>query len=185
MALPVQITLGTGSKVSVNYNSKDAHVSVTYELERGDEDLMRFLEEKAPEVEAAHSRLWQTLKLADQRNSVEQDGANGNAQVNGNESPGRWHDHVDNNGATSSEATNGNTYRGNDNGGSGATRYGDGPTEKQCAAIAVISRKLGLSGHDISTLIGARFGKHDVPELSKKETSQLINELQRRERSAA
>ncbi len=62
MAYPVQVTLGTGNKVSVNYQSQEVSVSVTYQLERGEDDLLSVAHEKADEVVAAHGVVWAKVR---------------------------------------------------------------------------------------------------------------------------
>jgi len=45
MAYATQMTLGTGNKVSVNYQSQEHSVSVTYQLEREDTNLLQVVQE--------------------------------------------------------------------------------------------------------------------------------------------
>lgn len=67
MAYCTSVTISTGNKVSVNYQSQDVSVSLTYQLEREDADLLALVERKADEVERAHRRVWQRIR--DQRQS--------------------------------------------------------------------------------------------------------------------
>ena len=62
MAYPIQLTLGTGNKVSVNYQSQEVSVSVTYQLESEDTDLLSFARDKASEVAAVHGIAWEQIK---------------------------------------------------------------------------------------------------------------------------
>ena len=59
MAYPIQLTIGTGNKVSVNYQSQEVNVSVTYQLESEDTDLLKFARDKASEVAAVHGVAWE------------------------------------------------------------------------------------------------------------------------------
>lgn len=61
MAYAVQVTLGTGNTVSLNYQSQNVSVSVTYQLEREDSDLLAVVQEKTAELAQAHRLAWQGL----------------------------------------------------------------------------------------------------------------------------
>ena len=50
MAYATQLTISTGNKVSLNYQSQDVSVSLTYQLERDDGDVLHVVREKAAEV---------------------------------------------------------------------------------------------------------------------------------------
>lgn len=67
MAYAVEITISTGNKVSVNYQSHEASVSLTYQLEREDTDVLAIIQEKSVEVAAAHALAWQELRGAKKR----------------------------------------------------------------------------------------------------------------------
>ena len=62
MAYPIQLTIGTGNKVSVNYQSQEVNVSVTYQLESEDTDLLSFARDKASEVATAHAIAWEQIR---------------------------------------------------------------------------------------------------------------------------
>ena len=62
MAIIATVSIGTGNKVSVDYQSQEASINVTYQLERTDTDLKAFMHEKAAEVEEAHSLLWRRIR---------------------------------------------------------------------------------------------------------------------------
>jgi ATP/maltotriose-dependent transcriptional regulator MalT len=47
MAIVTGVSIGTSNKVSVDYQSQEVSVSVSYQLERDDTDLMAFVQEKA------------------------------------------------------------------------------------------------------------------------------------------
>jgi hypothetical protein len=61
MAFATKVTIGTGNKVTQSYQSQDVSVSVSYDLERADTDLVAFMAEKAVEVEACHTAVWQGI----------------------------------------------------------------------------------------------------------------------------
>ena len=56
MAYPIQLSISTGNKVSVNYQAQEVNVSVTYQLESEDTDLLSFARDKASEIAAVHGR---------------------------------------------------------------------------------------------------------------------------------
>lgn len=62
MAYPIQLTIGTGNKVSVNYQSQEVNVSVTYQLESEDTDLLSFARNKASEIAAVHGVAWKQIR---------------------------------------------------------------------------------------------------------------------------
>lgn len=62
MAHPITITLGTGNKVSADYQSQEAHITVTYELERHETDIQVIVLEKAEEIESLHSAFWRRMR---------------------------------------------------------------------------------------------------------------------------
>jgi hypothetical protein len=64
MAYPVQVTLTTGNKVSLNYQSQEVSVTLTYQLEREDTDVLALVQEKTRELALAHQLAWQGLHEA-------------------------------------------------------------------------------------------------------------------------
>jgi len=64
MAYPIQVTLTTGNKVSLNYQSQEVSVTLTYQLERHDTDVPALVQEKTKELAQAHQLAWQGLHEA-------------------------------------------------------------------------------------------------------------------------
>jgi len=64
MAYATQVTISTGNKVSLNYQSQEVSVTLTYQLEREDVDVLAIVKEKAGELAQAHRTAWQTLRDA-------------------------------------------------------------------------------------------------------------------------
>ncbi|MEM0504015.1 MAG: hypothetical protein QXT58_04825 [Archaeoglobaceae archaeon] len=62
MAFIARVTLGSSVKVSRDFQSEEVTVIVSWEMERGDDDLLRFIRIKAVELEEARSLLAQTLQ---------------------------------------------------------------------------------------------------------------------------
>ena len=59
MAFATQFTVTTGNKVSINFQSQQVEVSLTYQLEREDTDVLAVVREKTEEVAAAHRLAWE------------------------------------------------------------------------------------------------------------------------------
>lgn len=64
MAYAVEITLGTGNKVSLNYQSEEVNVSIIYKLERQDVDVLKIVNDKAPKLIEAHRLAWERVREA-------------------------------------------------------------------------------------------------------------------------
>ena len=62
MAYALEVTIGTGNKVSLNYQSQEVNVSITYRLEREDGDVLELVREKADELVAVHALSWKRIK---------------------------------------------------------------------------------------------------------------------------
>lgn len=62
MAYTIEVTISTGNKVSLNYQSQEVGVSLTYRLEREDEDVLAVIAEKSVEVVAAHQLAWEGVR---------------------------------------------------------------------------------------------------------------------------
>jgi len=77
MAIATAVTIGTSNKVTVDYQSQEVSISVTYELERGDADLQAFVTDKAAEVERAHSAVWRRIREIRAEQKAQQASANG------------------------------------------------------------------------------------------------------------
>jgi hypothetical protein len=64
MAYATQVTISTGNKVSLNYQSQEVSVTLTYQLEREDADVLAIVKEKTAELAEAHRSAWQILRDA-------------------------------------------------------------------------------------------------------------------------
>lgn len=62
MAIISKVTIGTGKKVSVDYQSEDCSLIVTWDLESNDMDLLNFVRTHGKEVESAHQALRETME---------------------------------------------------------------------------------------------------------------------------
>jgi len=73
MAYPIEVTIGTGNKVSLNYQSQEVNVSVTYKLEREDTDVLAVVRDKADELARAHALAWKRVKEGERPEPVQQE----------------------------------------------------------------------------------------------------------------
>jgi len=73
MAYAVEITLGTGNKVSLNYQSQEVNVSITYQLEREDTDVLALVGDKADELVRAHALAWKRVKEGERPEPVKEE----------------------------------------------------------------------------------------------------------------
>lgn len=191
MAYATQITIGTGRKVSVNYQSQEVQVGVTYQLEREDQNLLQLVETKAAEIESVHRRLWKKLK-SERKPQDAPDQNNGNGALP--ESPPRTNYAEYQNGESadngysqngySSENGSSNGYHSSHGGSNGASN-GATITEPQERAVYALTRKIKMDAEEVERTLRMRFEKRYIRELTKREASQFIDELQRKERMKA
>lgn len=64
MAYAKELTISTSNTVSIKDQSRDVGVSVTYQLERDDADVVAVVREKTQELAQAHRAAWQGLRDA-------------------------------------------------------------------------------------------------------------------------
>ena len=175
MAYATQITIGTGRKVSVNYQSKEVQVGVTYQLEREDQDLLRLVEAKAAEIESVHRRLWKKLNAEHKQQEEPSSQGNNNGALPQHEN--------------GTYQTNGNGHNGYSQNGhsseNGSHSNGAAITEAQERAIYALTRKIQMDSEEVERTLRMRFEKTHIQQLSKREASQFIDELQRKQRSQA
>jgi hypothetical protein len=190
MAYATQITIGTGRKVSVNYQSQEVQVGVTYQLEREDQNLLQLVEAKAAEIETVHRRLWKKLKAERaQQEASPEDNGNG-ALPQREEYAGYQNGESRNNGYSSSgHSQNGHSdENGSFNGyheSNGSRSNGAAITEPQERAIYALTKKIQMDPEEVERTLRMRFEKTHIQQLSKREASQFIDELQRKQRIKA
>jgi len=180
MAFATQLTIGTGSKVSANYQSHEVSVTVTYELERQDTDLLQLVEEKAAEVENAHSAVWRRIQDLRAERKTEQVSPHASAQEKLDSSETEQApDSGD--GAAAEEAAsiseNGAATESND--AIPAEAMITGPQKR---AVAALATRAQMSDEELQRRLQMRFGKSAVGDLTKRQASMLLTELQRSER---
>ena len=155
MAFPVQVTLGTGNKVSVNYQSQEVNVAVTYQLEHGENDLLAVARDKAGEVMAVHKILWAKVRgdaaseTKPPTSFVTKDEPKV-AAVEENDVPPEEHQAL--------------------------------PSGGQLTAIEALLVQAGWSQTQVEDHLLEEFGKSELSELSGSQATQLLLELQRAER---
>ncbi len=165
MAYITQVTLSNSNRASVDYQSQEAQVSVTYQLERTDTDLMAFVEEKAGEVEQAHTLLWNRIRQLRSASTAD----NGEKQV-GN-APA----------TAPKQPTVAKKAR------EEAVPRESIPAAKPASvaqqnALYSLFNRLRYTEEQISVLLANKFQKPAVESLSQTEASQLLVEIQRQER---
>ena len=67
MAIISKVTIGLGRKVSIDYQSEDCSLIVSWELEKTDTDLVEFVEKHGQEIEHAHQVLKDVIKEEKQK----------------------------------------------------------------------------------------------------------------------
>lgn len=163
MAHAVQLTIRTGSQVTIAGQVQEVGVALTYELERSDADLMQVVEEKAAEVAKAHKRAWRVLR--DQ--AVE-----AAAEVNGSDRQGASSEGAEDvqpasvlrTSTTSTEAKSPQS------------------TVAQWTAIQRILEQTGLSVEEVSETAKVPFTQESLHTLRREQASQVLLVLQRVER---
>lgn len=189
MAYATQLTIGTGRKVSMNYQSQDATVTVTYQLEQHDKSVLDVVKEKAVELEKAHRSIWGTLKEMaaasphpamenshDHTNSVEDTDS---PPTNGQGFNGEAH-----NGHRPMQYRPANGYREPRNSPRHQERVQDPLTEPQERAIKALMYRNEMTWDDMHRLLETRFGVRRTDALTKMQASQLLTELQRKARNS-
>ena len=192
MAYATQITIGTGRKVSVNYQSQEVQVGVTYQLEREDQNLLQLVENKAAEIESVHRRLWKKLKSERaQQDASDQNNGNGalpeqpaNQQNYSEYQNGESTDNGYSQNGHSTENGSSNGYH-TSNGGFNGTSNGATITEPQERAVYALTRKIKMDPEEVERTLRMRFEKTHIQQLTKREASQFIDELQRKQRLQA
>ena len=160
MAYPIQLTIGTGNKVSINYQSQEVNVSVTYQLESEDTDLLKFARDKASEVAAVHGIVWEQIrgdgaaKTATRKKTQSSDEPGMNPQS----APQKA-------GPTTEELVP-------------ETPVSDG----QLAALQALVNQADWSDAQTEIYLREHFGQAKFNELSTRQAAQMLLDLQRAER---
>ena len=160
MAYPVQLTIGTGNKVSINYQSQEVNVSVTYQLESEDTDLLKFARDKANEVAAVHSIAWKQMqgnvqaKSATRTKVKSSDETDSTPELDSQKATPVMEDSVP------------------------ETPITDG----QLAALEALTAQADWSEEQTRETLRERFEKDELSELTTAQAAQLLLDLQRAER---
>ncbi len=188
------VSIGTGNKVSVDYQSQEVNINVTYELERSDTDLNAFLNEKAQEVEAAHSLLWRRIRelRTDQKatDKGKDSPAPPPAAANGTPPPAEGNGRRRSNGkaASSAPVEAAAPPESAAPGGNGAKAPVPVPvgapapemlSPAQQRAILSLANRARMSDEGLSSMLGILCGKTALEQLTKQEAAQVLVELQR------
>lgn len=163
MAFPIQIMLSTGNKVSLNYQSQEVGVSLTYQLEREDTDVLAVVREKTTELVAAHALAWARMRGEE---AAEETTSSAISQASAPDTHD-WTAAPDEPVASAPTANTGFL--------SGA----------QLGAIEALFVQGGWSQSRVEEHLLNEFGKSEITELSPSEAGQLLLELQRQARTRA
>lgn len=158
MAYAVRLTISTASKVSQGTQSQEVGVSLTYELERDDTDLMQVVEQKAAEVARAHNKTWRRIR--DERKREARDGKGGAPSAESDPSPSD----------SSPEAEE---------------ALSPPSTSVQQNAIRRLLDQAGLSDEQVAEAAQMRFASDDLASLTVAQAARVLLALQRHEREKA
>jgi hypothetical protein len=172
MAIVATVSIGTSNKVSVNYQSQEVNIAITYQLEREDTDLLAFVQEKAAELEKAHSTVWQRLReLRQDPKTVERRrppvGPPPEAE---NPPPEAENPPPEAENPPPEAATDG------DDPTPPATLSLTGPQQR---AILALAQRARMTDETFAARLETRFGKRAVEQLTQPEAAQLLVEMQR------
>ena len=160
MAYPIQLTIGTGNKVSINYQSQEVNVSVTYQLESEDTDLLKFARDKASEIAAVHRIAWKQTqsntqaKTATRTKTKSSDETDSTPEIASQKSEPKVEESAP------------------------ETSITDG----QLAALEALTAQADWSKEQTRETLQERLGKSELNELTTAQAAQLLLDLQRAER---
>jgi hypothetical protein len=168
MAYAIQATIGAGNKVSLNYQSQEVNVSLTYQLERQDTDVLHVIQEKAEEVARAHQAAWQRI------HDVKVEGNAENRQKSPASDPPSAGATAPGAGEAALEAQ-----------AAASTAADEVATAGQQAALRALLTHTGVSDEQVREKLQADFSCSGIEELTRQQASQWLLQLQRREREQA
>lgn len=185
MAYATQVTISTGNKVTFNYQSREVGIALTYCLESQDTDVLQVVKEKAMEVARAHQVAWQKMRdekatqkrstrsngkaapaIAAQQSMVERAAVEGTVIAPQTSQQPVQNEVVGEVGAESEEEPS----------------VFQPASEAQRKAIYALFSASSLTDEEFEALLQERFGWSTVEELSDRQASSLLVELQRSER---
>lgn len=176
MAYATEITIGTGSKMSANYQSNEFQVSLTYQLERGDTDLAQLAEEKAAEVENLHGLIRQRVLALRQKPVVEKsiiEKSNSNKATSNGAAP------PDKSENDKFETDKSETVNPPIESSSEKSSHGDPPiTTAQKRVVEKLVERCTMSDEELQKLLVCRYGHNAVSNLTNRQAGLLIADLQ-------
>lgn len=183
MAQATSLTIGTSRKVSANYQSHEVSVAVSYDVERGDPDLLQLAAQKASEVEqvyqAVSSRLRgeQTEEARRQPLSLVRDDGADEAPSS---TPGEAPDSPPAEPSPAESPSGEPDYFAED--GSGSATAEALATKAQVRAVHALGARLNMSRVELQELLRVRFGITEAEQLRKSQATAMLLELQRKDR---
>ncbi len=172
MAYATQLTIGTSSKVSLNYQSQQVEVSLTYELEREDTDVLSVVQEKAGEVAAARRVAWERIrdaKLSDVRQSPDA------ASPKGRSRSAPLEEQAKASVLSTPQASSPEISKAEH----------EPSTHGQQAALGALLAHVGWNDEQVLEQLTTRFGCSAIEQLTQRQAVEWLLELQRKEREKA
>lgn len=207
MAIATEMSIGTSNKVTVDYQSQEVSISITFELERTDTDLQALVAEKAAEVERAHSSVWRrirelrTQQKATEAGTTDDTGAEQAqpSEADGEPTPKPCEGAKRHRLRSARRTAKGEATIAADNGVAGperaeATEGGEsqlpGPNGASASlaqqrAILSLANRAGMDDQSLTTLLEEIAGRRAVEQLTRQEAARLLVDLQRRDKTAA
>lgn len=186
MAHAVQITIAAGNKVSLNYQSQEVEVSVTYQLEREDNDLLAVFRDKAEEVARAHKVAWHHVHNVRAKGAVNEKGKDDTAPaprvtMKGDQ-PAEGSQATQPSAAESSEEPIAPSADDASPDEDHEEAVDEVASESQRTAIKTILRHSGWSDEQMNEHLSAHYSVSAIEFLTRRQASQWLLELQRSER---
>lgn len=176
MAYATQLTIGTGNKVSINYQTQDVSVALTYELEREDTDVLAVAREKSIEVAAAHRIAWERIR--DEK--VNRNKPSQTKEIERNEGEAKPETVVSEVGHIALDSpSQGEEQIEVEEEGTASSVPVVPLTGGQLAAIEALLVQVGWSQSQLEDHLLDQFGKAELIELSTTEAAQMLLQLQR------
>lgn len=183
MAIATEVSIGTSQKVSVDFQSQEVSVRVTYALESQDGDLLTFVAQKAQEVEKAHAAIWRRIR--EQRTHAQRSHACG-------EEPQTAENRAEASPESPSppEPSKGSASPSEKSGCEAPAALHSAPqvqeeeaTAAQVRAIRSLASRARMTETALQDMLLRRYGKRSVEQLSKQQAAALLMRMQRGEGS--
>jgi hypothetical protein len=183
MAQATSLTIGTSRKVSANYQSHEVSVAVSYDVERGDPDLLQLAAQKASEVEQVYQAVSSQLRGEQQEETrrqplslVRDDGDDQDPSS----TPGEVSESSPVESPPTEPLPGELDYFAED--GNGSVTAEELATKAQVRAVYALATRLNMSRVELQELLRVRFGTAEAEQLRKSQATAMLLELQRKDR---